>query len=345
MHPDFLFVEAAKLTGEKEDLFTLAVAASLGEDERLLRSFIRRIVGRAAYKKVRPGARLEVRTQVGHKTPRCFFDMVIDVNERPFLVLEHKLWSPEGALQINKYLSLPRKVVPRVALIAGYYAKAVSGSDNPRYIRHPSTRLHFVWSDFYDLFADMEPAALRKATGLRRATKALFDKNLFQPTHWAVAGLRNPDPSLRAKADDRVAMLTDPTRHALERRPFEYETGKSWKTKSEFYATDGSSNRLPEVRLAPGVLPGALKLVLKFTSKAKALEARKLVEKAMLPSSLRTSIIEYLHLGYSGRGNPHAIQVLTPWSTLFGRYRAKKDWPLMADALKRHVLSIVSAAS
>jgi hypothetical protein len=341
MHPDSLFIEAAKLTSQKEDLFTLAVAASLGEDPYLLRRFLRTIVGASVYKRVPKGGRLAVRTQVGHKTPRCEFDMVIDVDGRPFLVLEHKLWSPEGSLQIDKYLSCPRSVVPRVAYIAGYYAKSVSGSENGRYIRHPSKRLHFVWSEFYDLFA----ASVDEASGLRRATKALFDKYLFQPTHWAVAGLRDHDANIRAKADERVTLLIKPTRRALEAQPFGYETGSSWKTNSEFYATLGNSRRLAEVRLAPGVIPGALKLVLKCTSKAKALEVRDRVVKTLPPSTGRSSIIEYLHLGYSGRGNPHAIQVLTPWSALLGRYRSKREWPLMSKALKRHVVGIVSHAS
>ena len=233
MQPDSLFIEAAKLTSAKENMFTLAVAATLAEDPILLRGFLRRVVGRKTYGKIRSGARFSVRTQVPHKTPRCFFDMIIDVDDHPFLVLEHKLLSPEGELQIDKYLALPKGVVPRVAFISGYYAKSISGSESKRYLRHPTSRLHFVWSDFYDLFAGAGRSAAANKSGLRRATKALFDKNLFQPTHRAVAGLRDADPIARAKADEEAEKLTSPARRGLERSPFGYTTDRSWTSKNE----------------------------------------------------------------------------------------------------------------
>lgn len=341
MHPDALFVEASKLTDRKEDLFTLAVAACLGEEQALLRQFTRRILGRNLYQSSCTGRQLGVRTQVGHNSPRCVFDMVVYADERPVLVLEHKLLSPEGKSQLEKYLSTPRSIVPRVAYIAGYYANSLSVAGHARYVRHGSGRLHFVWSDFYDLFAGADGGSSHQPTGLRRAVKALFDRNLFQPSHWAVAGLKDEDPIRRDKADKRVAALVLPTRSALERMPFDYTTASSWSTASEFYATDGRSSRLAEIRLAPGVVPGALKLVFKCTSVTKAQDVRTRVERGMSARARRSSIIEYRHLGYSGRGVPHAIEILTPWSTIFG---SAAERGRMAAALKRYVIGLATAA-
>lgn len=347
MYPDTLFVEAAKLTRRGEDLFTLAVAATLGEDEHLLRAFLHILFGASLRDRVPAGAPLAVRTHVTHRrardNSRHVPDMVVDVGGQPLIVLEHKLRAPEGASQVENYLSLPRKAAPHVAFIAGYYASTVSGADHPRYLRHPSGRLHFVWGDFYDLFVGTGAHADVSPSGLRRATAALFDAHLFQPAHWAVAGLR--DPERTKAADTAVAELLEPTRAALAHHSRGYEIAPSWRTASEFYAMHGHSERVPEVRVAPGVVPGALKVVLKATTKEHALEAKDRVMGGLPAATRRSSIAEYRHMGYSGRGNPHAVEVFTPWSVLLGRFTSERERPQMAAALKRHIIGMVTLAS
>ncbi len=148
--PAGLFVEAAKLTSRKEDLFTLALASALSESANMGRGFVEILFGAKTVQGVSlRSATLEFEIQV-IPSKECRLDMLIRMNGAALIALEHKLWSPEGNNQVSKYLCLPKRVAPLVAYVAGYYATRLSGVDiaPKRYLRHPSKRLHFVWADF-----------------------------------------------------------------------------------------------------------------------------------------------------------------------------------------------------
>ncbi len=172
----------------------------------------------------------------------------------------------------------------------------------------------------------------------------MFDQYLFQPTHWSVSNLNDADPLVRKKADERVAKMFGPTMAALGTNSRGYYVASSWTSLSEFYATDGKSSRLPEIRVDPRHTPGALKVVLKCRSESDAERAHKRATDFLPGAVRRASIIPPpKNLGYSGRGNPYAVEILTPWSTLLGRYSSKKDLLSIGSALKRHVIGIVDA--
>jgi hypothetical protein len=124
-----------------------------------------------------------------------------------------------------------------------------------------------------------------------------------------------------------------------------YAVGPSWSSQSEIYAIYGKSKRVPEVRIDPRFNPGALKVVLKTSSKDRAEWIAVELQRGLSEPIKRCTIVQQKHLGYSGRGVPYAVEVLTPWCYLLGRYKHKNDTPKMATAIKRHITTILEVVA
>ncbi|HXC25554.1 MAG TPA: hypothetical protein VNU46_06540 [Gemmatimonadaceae bacterium] len=331
-----LFIRLSKLTPRREDFFTECLAATLRENPNLARRYVETLCGGAHFEGVNlRSASIDVETQWVSQDQTCRIDMRLHIGGRHIIAVEHKLLAPEGSAQLERYLGLPHKHVTHVAYITGYFAKAPSGIQKAgaRYLRPKGGHWHFLWSDFYHVFSPRE-------TTLQRAMHELFDAWLFQPEHWYVGRLNSRDETERAAADRKFAKLLRPTIRTLEGRRWGYEVGPSWTSRSELYAIHGKSKRVPEVRIDPRFNPGALKVVLKTPSKNQATSIETQLKN--LPEPLRTcTIVRQKHLGYSGRGVPYAVEVLTPWSYLLRRYKHNRDATKMAAAIARHITRIL----
>jgi hypothetical protein len=188
-----LFVRLLKTAGLRddgcrEDFFTECLAATLSANPSFAVRFAERITGWSALAEV---GIAEVATQLRY--PGSQVDLVLTLGDGRRIGVEHKLYSPEGKGQLDKYLALD--VFDAVAFVTAY-ASDISDQvlADSRYVRPGGLQPHFLWSDFYDLVA-----AEGGEEVLRPALRCLFDHLNFQPPVAAVGDLESPDAEVRQR--------------------------------------------------------------------------------------------------------------------------------------------------
>ena len=140
--PDSVYCKLLKLTRQKEDFFTEALAYALQKDHRFLRGFVQLVAGGALGEIGQ--ADIEVMTQVS--VPFGRLDMVLVKDGKTNLVIENKLWSKEGEDQLFKYLS--NEEIHHLAFITAEGGYKIDGKvlGSPKYLR-PMAAEHFTWED------------------------------------------------------------------------------------------------------------------------------------------------------------------------------------------------------
>ncbi len=330
-----LFLKLMKYTGEKEDFFTECLAAALQEDRDLARQFLIRLCGSQVNGINVSTATIHLATQVPF--PNCRVDMVFSLNENLPIGVENKLRSPEGrsdeGSQLEKYLRLP---LARLAFVTGHYVRvSKSVRENPRYVKPPNARDHFLWSDFYDLVEDTtrSPAC----TVLNHALLSLFKHLGFDPPHPSIGDLHAPDLKVKKQNRRNFAKLWDPTRNRLRERGWQRITTGSI---AELVLHKGKSKKLGRAWLDPLWAPGSLRIRLTPLKGTHPSDMAAAIESVNLPSNdtIRTRDECVPRKG----GKVPVLDVFIPMRSLF---EGATESEAMARRIAEFVLPVIDAVS
>ena len=142
--PDSIYCKLLKLTRQKEDFFTEALAYALQKDREFLNGFVRLISGKNIQNT--ENTAIEVKTQV--PLPFGRLDMVLVIDGAIRLVIENKLWSREGEEQLYKYIS--NDEVHHLAFITAENGYKIEKRvlNNPKYLC-PGDADHFTWDSVF----------------------------------------------------------------------------------------------------------------------------------------------------------------------------------------------------
>jgi hypothetical protein len=258
--------------------------------------------------------------------PRCCLDMVLSLDGKVELGVEHKLWSPEGQDQLHRYCGLG---LHGVAFITGYQARIADEvlSDSV-YRRPPSGRPHFLWADFYRIVE--KHARGTTAATLTRLLLELFDHLGFNPPHPAIGDLLNKDNR------HNFAKLWGPTRIALAHRGWRRITRGSI---AELWVDEGRSDRVARAWIDPTWVPGVLRIRL---TPMKNVQCGDLVNALSAARLVGEDV--HIEAGVAPRRirDREFVQVAIPLRNLFGESTNTDE---MADQLAGFVLAVFDAAS
>jgi hypothetical protein len=317
------FVTLWRFTDSKEDLFTECLAAALREDPAFTREYCVSIFGDAVADIKLLEADISIATQKNY--PGCCLDMVLSLNGKVEVGMEHKLWSPEGKDQLDRYCALG---LHSVAFITGHAAEIRDKVlANPVYRRPSNGRAHFLWSDFYDVV--QKHARKPNAATLTRSLLELFDHLGFNPPHPQIGDL------LDKENRRNFAKLWTPTKIALANRGWRQIMPGSI---AELYVDEGRSARVARAWIDPTWVPGVLRV--RLTSMEGV--SRDDIARAVSGAPFVTNDV-HVSAGVAARRvrNKEFVEVAIPLKVLFGDADNAEQ---MSNRLGEFVLSVFDAA-
>jgi hypothetical protein len=331
---DTLFCRIAGFTRMQEDLLTECFAATLQSDSTAASEYWR-LMTRHAPKLKRARGAIHVTTQ--HTVGRSArIDMRV-VRQGHALGVEHKLYAPEGARQLPRYLGLPKTDARFIAFVsADFRTVGQDVLDSGRYVQPSSRQSHFLWADLYPVVA----RSAARGSPFAAATVALMNKLDLAPVHPIIGDVRDP------QKDIHLRKLWIPLQRSLGKSGYDYvKSSIGHNRKSEMWIEDGPSAHLDVVRLDPFSSPTSLVVRLKADSRTKRdyMLKRLLKSRAGIPCGHTLGILPH-RLPQSSNGFDWAIDVKVGWTVLLKRCN-RTNTSLIESTLKRFVLRLMSSAA
>lgn len=329
-----LFCRIAGITRMKEDLLTECFAATLQSDPTAAAEYWRCMTRNSSeLKNVRGEIRVTTQHSSADRTARI--DMRV-VRQNHVLGVEHKLYAPEGAQQLPRYLKLPKTDAQWIAFVSADF-RTVSQDvlSNNRYVQPSSRQNHFLWADLHPLVRRSADRGFQFAV----ATLALMHQMDLAPAHPIIGDVRDP------KADLRLRQLWEPLVSTLRKSGWdEVNSSFGHNKKSEMWIEDGPSAYLSVIRLDPFTSPTSLVVRLKADSRTKRDYMLKRLEKRRpdIPCGSTLGLLP-LRLPQSSGGFDWAIDVKVGWAPLLKRC-SRGNVSLTTRTLKRYVLAVMHAS-
>ncbi len=318
-----------------EDLLTECFAATLQADQVAAREYWR-VMARGTSRLAEAEGNIRVTTQHSAADRTARIDMLV-VREGNRLGVEHKLYAPEGAEQLPRYVSLPKTDAGFIAFVSADFRKvSPEVLKSRRYVRPPSRQTHFVWAD---LFPIVRRSAAR-GSAFAAATLALMQELDLAPVHPIIGDVRDP------KNDLRLREYWTPLTKSLTKGGWESVISSfGHNKKSEMWIELGPSAYLDVVRLDPFSSPTSLVVRLKANTRGKREHMIERLEanRAAIPCGATLGFLP-IRLPPSKGGFDWAIDVKVGWEPLLKRC-TRSNTALVERTLQRYVLSLMQAAT
>ena len=227
-------------------------------------------------------------------------------------------------LQLERYLELPG--VHGVAYFRSWWQAPDEGVLNhPLYIRPPSGREHFLWSDLYE-------SLVRGRSLVSHWLRESFETLGFTPPHPSIGELEHPDEAVRTRSRKNLKKLWDPARTRLRRMGWEVEAG----TICQLYLKNNAGSSAEMIYVSP-CEPGGRILLVRVTPRdpERVAEMAALLQStvAMADVPLQVEMLDVSRVG----GTRTVIDVKIPFNKLLDGATGVQE---IEEKLSDHVCTI-----